>query len=45
MGKYNWNIEKIREVASKYTLRKAAEVLKSEGIKVGKSTLGNIKKQ
>ena len=38
-------LEKIREVASKYTLRKAAEVLKSEGIKVGKSTLGNIKKQ
>lgn len=37
-------LEKIREVASKYTLRKAAEVLKSEGIKVGKSTLGNIKK-
>ena len=37
-------LERIREVASKYTLRKAAEVLKSEGIKVGKSTLGNIKK-
>lgn len=37
-------LERIIEVASKYTLRKAAEVLKSEGIKVGKSTLGNIKK-